>query len=72
MQLNVNGKLQTVDPNTSLAALLELLDVTEGRFAVEVNGEIVPKGQHQDFELHDNDAIEIVRAIGGKGASRHS
>lgn len=65
MELVVNGKQHQFKGGTSLASLLQQLAVTEGRFAVEVNGEIVPKSQHQDYVLRDNDAVEIVRAIGG-------
>jgi len=33
--------------------------------AVEVNREIVPRSQHEGFQLQDNDRVEVVFAIGG-------
>lgn len=65
MELSVNGANHTFNSGSTLNALLHELGVTEGRFAVEVNGEIVPKSQHKEFELKNNDNVEIVRAIGG-------
>lgn len=65
VELVVNGKQHQLEGGNTLASLLQQLAVTEGRFAVEVNGEIVPKSQHHGYVLRDNDAVEIVRAIGG-------
>ncbi len=61
----MNGATHTLNSGNTLSALLTELGVTEGRFAVEVNGEIVPKSQHAGFQLQNNDNVEIVRAIGG-------
>lgn len=33
--------------------------------AVEINGMIVPKVTYQQHILHDGDAIEVVRLVGG-------
>ena len=35
------------------------------RVAVEVNGEIVPRGRHNGHTLADGDRVEIVHALGG-------
>lgn len=37
----------------------------EGRFAVERNGELVPRSQFAEVPVHEGDRIEVVRAIGG-------
>src|SRR5690606_10077704 len=37
------------------------------RVAVEVNGTIVPRGQHEAHALADGDQVEIVHALGGGG-----
>ncbi len=65
MDLKVNGNLHRLEGGDTLSELLQQLAITEGRFAVEVNGEIIPKSQHHEYKLHDKDAVEIVRAIGG-------
>ena len=35
------------------------------RLAVEVNRDIVPRGEHAARALHHGDRIEIIHAIGG-------
>lgn len=65
MEVIVNGAPQRIDPATSLARLLQMLELGSGRIAVEVNGEIVPRSQFDNCALQDNDRIEIVQAIGG-------
>ena len=65
MQISLNGKAQTLDENTSLQQLLESLNLEDKRLAVEINGDIVPKSQHNSQQLNDGDNIEIVQAIGG-------
>jgi sulfur carrier protein len=49
----------------SLMDLLHALALTEGRIAVEVNGEIVPRSQFAAQQINHKDKIEIVQAIGG-------
>jgi len=64
MQIQVNGESRQVGDQSTVGDLLSLLGLT-GRLAVEINGEIVPRGQHSGYHLRDGDRIEIVRAIGG-------
>jgi len=65
MQITVNGDQQVIGAASSLQDLLESLQMTNGRLAVELNGEIVPKSSFQRHVLRDGDKIEIVQAIGG-------
>ena len=41
------------------------LNLSEARFAVEINREIVPKSQIDNYTLNDKDVVEIVIAVGG-------
>ncbi|MBP7367169.1 MAG: sulfur carrier protein ThiS, partial [Pseudoxanthomonas sp.] len=50
---------------TTLASLLEAEGLAGRRVAVEVNGMIVPRGQHASQRLADGDRVEIVHALGG-------
>ena len=65
MNVTVNGEKHSVDADASLAELLAMLGLTDKRIAVEVNRDIVPRSDHDDYKLNDNDNIEIVNAIGG-------
>ncbi len=64
IKITVNGDQHTIPTNYSLTDLLQLLEV-EGRLAIDVNGEIIPRSTHSDYLLSENDQVEIVHAIGG-------
>ena len=51
--------------SNSLKELVDSLNLQEARFAVEINQEIVPKSQIDNYTLNDNDVVEIVIAVGG-------
>ncbi len=65
MDILLNGTPRTLAAAATLAALLESEGLAGRRIAVEVNGEIVPRGQHGGLVLHEGDRIEIVHALGG-------
>ena len=49
----------------SLKELIDSLNLSEARFAVEINREIVPKSKIDNYTLNDNDEVEIAIAVGG-------
>ena len=66
MQIVLNGKpLILDDTSRTIAALIEQLQLTGKRIAVEINEEIVPRSAHTNTPLHEGDKVEIVHAIGG-------
>ena len=65
MNISVNGENRTIEANSSLAQLLQALDLQGKRIAVEVNRDIVPRSEYDSFVLSDDDQVEIVNAIGG-------
>lgn len=63
-QITLNGVAQ----NTSYQTVLELLEsqgLTQGRFAVEIDGVLVPKTRLGQTAIIDNMVIEVVQAVGG-------
>jgi sulfur carrier protein len=65
IQLSINGQIQRVEPGVDVARLLDTLDLSGKRVAVEKNGEIVPRSRYADTRLADGDQLEIVVAVGG-------
>ena len=63
--ISINGKTRTLEAELSLQDLLQDLGMTTGRIAVELNGNIVPRGQFSSQLISNLDRIEIVQAIGG-------
>ncbi len=65
MNIFLNGESHALEDGATVAALIEQLGLTGQRLAVEVNGEIVPRGEHSTHVLCEGDRVEVVRAIGG-------
>ena len=65
MQIRVNGEGKEVPDGSSVATLIELLELNPRFLAVERNRELVPRQQHADCQLEEGDEIEIVTLVGG-------
>ena len=65
MDIQLNGEARQIADQASLATLLEHEGLAQRRVAVEVNGEIVPRGRHASHALQHGDTVEIVHALGG-------
>ena len=65
MQIFLNGESREISANTSVADLLAQLDLSGKRLAVEINKDIVPRGNFAERCLQAHDKVEIVHAIGG-------
>ncbi len=63
--IQFNGEMKTLAANVSVASLIAELPLAGKRFAVERNGEIVPKSQLASVNVCDGDKLEIVIAVGG-------
>ena len=65
MQIMLNGDPHIVADGATIASLVEQLDLSGKRLAVEVNEEVVPRSRHGEHALESGDQVEIVHAIGG-------
>jgi sulfur carrier protein len=65
IELVINGEARSFAAPLTLDQLVQMLDLTGKRIAIEKNGEIVPRSQHADTPLASGDRLEIVVAVGG-------
>ncbi len=65
MDIVLNGDMLALSDGSTIVDLLQTQDLAERRVAVEVNGEIVPRGRHATHALREGDRVEIVHALGG-------
>jgi sulfur carrier protein len=66
LNITLNGESCAFpDAALSVAALVTRLGYAGKRIAVEKNGEIVPKSQHETAWIASGDTLEIVVAVGG-------
>ncbi|RKF19021.1 sulfur carrier protein ThiS [Altericroceibacterium spongiae] len=68
LTLTVNGETRRTEAST-IAKLVEELDLTPEKVAVERNGTIVPRSTLGDAPLVDGDRLEIVHFVGGGDAA---
>ena len=65
MRIQLNGEAFELPDGETVAGLIERLDLTGRRAAVELNLDIVPRCQHATTALREGDQVEVVHAIGG-------
>ena len=65
IELSINGEPRSFPAPLTLSQLIEALELTGKRIAIEKNGEIVPRSLHADTSLASGDRLEIVVAVGG-------
>ncbi len=70
MKLTVNGKETTIsDDNISITQLLETLQVAQREYVtVELNGDILDRGDFQAAGVKDGDTVEFLYFMGGGAA----
>lgn len=62
--VKVNGEMLDTAGKT-VTELLEAMQVSSSRVAVELNEQILPKAQYGETVLKDGDKVEVVRFVGG-------
>ena len=64
MKITVNGEERTMEQKTVLGYLVEI-GVDPRAVAVELNLDILERGEYATTMLNDGDKIEIVQFVGG-------
>ena len=65
MDITINGESRQLTDIQTVSDLLAQLGYQNQRLAVELNGEIVPKSQHDTAAIKNGDTLELVVAVGG-------
>ncbi len=65
MDILLNGAPTSLPDHCTIAQLLEQNGLAARRVATEVNGAIVPRGEHASCVLSPGDRVELVHALGG-------
>ncbi len=65
MNIILNGQAHHGGLSNTLPELISTLEIPGRGFAVEVNGELVPRKSHGDYRLTADDRLEIVTLVGG-------
>jgi thiamine biosynthesis protein ThiS len=65
VRIRLNGRDREVAEGVTLAALLETLELSPQRLAVERNGRVVPKSEYPAVAIEAGDVLEVVQFVGG-------
>lgn len=65
MIILLNGIPHPLDAPINLAALIDSLALPAQAMAVAVNRRVIRRDDWAQCVLHDNDCVDIVKAIGG-------
>jgi len=65
MNLILNGERFESSDQVSIKALVDSLQLSEKRVAVELNGSVVRRTEWDAVRLSDGDKVEIVHFVGG-------
>jgi thiamine biosynthesis protein ThiS len=65
LSITVNGEARAVPPRCTVAHLLQLMELSATRVAVERNREVVPRAEYAETVLADGDRLEVVTFVGG-------
>lgn len=65
MQVTINGQARQIPENLSLRELLQHLNLSEDRVAIECNQEIVRRERWPTVRVQPGDQLEIVHLVGG-------
>ncbi|MGB8510483.1 MAG: sulfur carrier protein ThiS [Pyrinomonadaceae bacterium] len=65
MRVVVNGESQEITEGATLDELISKLVLSPDRVAVELNLEVVRRGEWARMTLNEGDRVEIVHFVGG-------
>ena len=65
IEVSVNGSVRAIAAGASVADLLRALGLSGATVAVERNGVLVPRREHERTQLAAGDRIEVVTLVGG-------
>ena len=65
ISIQVNGRPVQIDDEMSVEKLLRTVDVPPNYLAVEVNGDVVVREEHDRVLVREGDQVEVVTLVGG-------
>jgi sulfur carrier protein len=65
MRVILNGEPRELHDGATVDAAVQVSGAPERGVAVAVDGEVVPRGQWTNTELHDGQKVEVLQAVQG-------
>ena len=65
MTIFINGEARELEGVSTLADLLDTLELPKQRVAIELNKHVIRKQDWDSTTVADNDKVEVVHFVGG-------
>lgn len=65
MKIKLNGKEKIINENSSLANLIDFLNLKNSPVVAEINGKIISPEIYSETLINENDVVELIRFVGG-------
>jgi len=65
MTIFINGEARELDGVSTLAGLLDALELPKQRVAIELNKQVIRKQDWESTQVASNDKIEVIHFVGG-------
>jgi len=65
MTIFINGEARELDGVSTLAGLLDALELPKQRVAIELNKTVIRKQDWESTQIANNDKVEVVHFVGG-------
>ena len=65
MTIFINGEARELDGVSTLAGLLDALELPKQRVAIELNKHVIRKQDWDSTTVSNNDKVEVVHFVGG-------
>jgi thiamine biosynthesis protein ThiS len=65
MTIFINGEARELNGVSTLASLLDALELPKQRVAIELNKRVIRKQDWSATTVADNDKVEVVHFVGG-------
>ncbi len=65
IEVQINGVREEIESGTTVALILENKEVRQEMVAVEINGELVQKGEYPTLTLKAGDEMEFLHYMAG-------
>lgn len=63
--MKINGKYYKITENSYISEVLDGLGINKENVVVEVNLNIIPREDYDNFLLKENDSLEVLSFVGG-------
>jgi thiamine biosynthesis protein ThiS len=65
MTIFINGEARELEGVSTLAGLLDALELPKQRVAIELNKQVIRKQEWDATNIAENDKVEVVHFVGG-------